>query len=189
MRVTRAVLKETVTPRDLERAAGANGWSLEDVIMSTPDSPFEKIWLASDGRTRIHYIEDALISVRYVAVPGEDPGPVMDEVNSSLDTYDREELGRMFDAAEDRGHMVRAVYHVGAAAPPEFDAELFAYFERAFGSADSEVRRAAVFATAYAPWPEFRERLQRLASDDPEPAVRDYAARMLESHVKHAWGR
>ena len=68
-----------------------------------------------------------------------------------------------------------------------YNPELFKDFKTLMSHPEVDVRKAAIFATTYAGWVEFREPLQQLRTSDPEASVRNFADYTLESLAKHYW--
>ncbi|MBW4608227.1 MAG: hypothetical protein KME22_13660 [Hassallia sp. WJT32-NPBG1] len=187
MRIVRIVLKENVSEEEIQHVALSQSWQLHDVILPTENNPYEKIWFAADGQTSIHYIEDFLLNVRYIAVKGEKPGQVIEQIRQLLNTYSQEEIHQMVENATEPDDLIQAIYYVGAAATSMYDADMFKMFEHMLSHSNSEVRRSAIFATAYPAWKEFCKPLEKLQASDPELTVREYANLMLTSHIKHGW--
>lgn len=187
MKFLRIILKDEVAEDEINIVAQRNGWVLHKVILSTDISPYEKIWVFSAERISIHYIEDFLINIRYLTLKGENLSIVKSQVCSSLDIYKREEIFSMMEKAAERSQFIHAIYNIGALATQEFDPDIFDLFKDALANRDPEVRRAAIFATGYPAWPEFRELIEYIQFQDPEPTVRAYASLMLASHLRFSW--
>lgn len=185
---THVLIQERVHPEEINQMAYDNDWQFQDLILPTETQPFEKIWLTADRQTAIHYIEDSMLGVRYLHVDGENRDPITALIQSRIAIYDLDAIRQQIETASDANLAIRATYHLAAIAPAQFDPELFGYFGRMLAHPDSEVRRAAIFATAYAPWVEFRPYLEQIAATDAVEDVRDFAAFMLASHMRHTWG-
>jgi len=65
----------------------------------------------------------------------------------------------------------QAVIRVGLGAPDEYDEEFFELIRDAFTSKEKYVREAAIWATAYSPWPHYRPLLEAAAQHDPEEST------------------
>ncbi len=184
---THVLIQESVHPEEVNQMAYDNDWQLQDLVLPTETQPFEKIWLTASGEVAIHYVEDSMLGARYLHVDGENRDQTTALIRSRIATYDLDEIRQQLKTASDTNLAIRATYHLAAIAPEQFDPEFFGYFSLMLAHPDSEVRRAAVFATAYAPWVEFRPYLERMAADDAVEDVRDFAAFMLASHMRHVW--
>jgi len=183
----RVLIRESVHPEEINQIAYENGWQFQELILPTETQPFEKIWVTADGEIQIHYIEDYLLGVRYLLVNGENRDTIISLIQTRIATFDRASIQLQLETATDANLAIRATYHLAVIAPEMFDPELFAYFKAMLLHPNNEVRRAAIFATAYAPWTEFRPYLERMKADDAAEDVREYAAFMLASHLRHTW--
>lgn len=176
MSVTRVLPKPSVSRDDVTHLAWDRGWRYHDMFGANETQPFEKIWLTPDGLTSIHWIEDHVLGLPYLLLQGKSQDEAAREIASALPTVDRSDLRAIVDEARTADDLVAALRHVAAAAPPEFDAEIFEWFERGFEHEDAAVRKIAAIASAYPAWPEFRARLLETASNDADPDVREAAS-------------
>jgi hypothetical protein len=180
MSVTRLLPKPSVSRDDVTHLAWDRGWRYHDMFAADDDRPFEKIWLTPNGETGIHWIEDHILDLSYLLLEGERQEDTAREIASAIPTYGREDLRELVEGASDWDDFMVALQHVAAAAPPEFDPEIFGWFEQAFEHEHPTVRKIAALSTAYPAWPEFRALLAEAANNDDVPEVRDVASRMLE---------
>ena len=175
----RVLPRPGVTRDDATHLAAHNGWQYHDMFLADGQQPFEKIWLAQDGTASVHWIEDRVIDLDYFAVQGDDPGPVVDAIRAGVPTYDRAQLAGEMEAAEHWDELLRALYRVAAAAPPEYDPQVFDWLARGFGDEHPTVRRMTAVLTSYLGWPELRAPLERLTRDE-DVETREVAHRMLQ---------
>jgi len=187
MKFLREIVKKNVTRQQVDSLAWDENWYSHDFIPPTEESPYEEVWITQDDQTAIHYIEDPLISIRYFFVTGSNLVEVSSRIRSSLDTYKRDDIRNMMNNALEPKQYINAIYHIGIAATQEYDTEFFEFFKLAFSHHDPKVRNAAILATGYAGWKEFREPLERLKESDSEQAVREFADYTLQSLAKHNW--
>jgi hypothetical protein len=164
----------------LDRVASRERWILDEVAKATKDRPFELVWLTDDEETSIHYIEDTVLALNCVLVRGEEVDEVVELIRADVETVPREEVLARGRRAEGTW-LVNAAYLVAATASSDYDAEAFAIVERAAEAAEPDARRAAAVSMGYLEWPESRERLERLAHEDPDPDVRQTASTILEA--------
>lgn len=183
----RIILKEEVTHDDVSLLAWKDNWTFLSLITNDEYVPYVKMWHAEEGDAVIYYIEDSLLSIQYIKIEGREVQAVAAKIYDSLDAYTGEEIFHMIDEANDSNDYIRAIYCLGAFAGESFDSKISKYFDTVFSNSDPEVRRAAIFATAYCAWREFDAPLQRLRISDPDQNVRTYADLMLESHAKYEW--
>ncbi len=71
--------------------------------------------------------------------------------------------------------------HLGIAATQVFDSNIFEIFQRVFLSTDSIVRIAAIQASAYLGWREFKEILEYLKINDQDEKLCIKASILLEA--------
>jgi hypothetical protein len=177
-KVARVLPKQSVSRDDATHLARRNGWQYHDMFLADGDQPFEKVWLTEDGATSVHWIEDPILELNYFAVDGEGRDEVVAELREDLDVYDREALRALVEGATEWFDLLPALHHVAAAAPPEFDQELFEWLDRGLTHEEPAVRKMAAILTAYPGWPELRAPLERLLEDEDEE-VRTVAEQML----------
>lgn len=185
MGVLRVALKDAAED-EVNQLAQRAGWVFGGQIDATDDTPFERFWTTPDGSASIHYIEDWILDIPYVAVNAQPPDPLAEYVRAELGGYFMEDAFRMYERAATTGQLIDALYHIGAMAPPAFDLRVFDYLNRAFAHTDPEVRRGAVLAAFYTRWPEFRDALERLVND-PDPPTSRYAGTTLEKLRQYHW--
>jgi hypothetical protein len=183
----RIVLKESVSNDDIDRLAWQQNWELYDLLPRTEKAPLTKIWITPDEQTGIHYIEDFYISVRYLLLRGNDIEKIAEKIQASLDTYSLEELHQKVGEVKDKNECIAVILRLGAATTQNYDPRIFQDFKTLMSHPHPDVREAAMFATTYAGWREFREALQHLKEHDPEPTVRKFARTTLESLAKNYW--
>jgi len=143
--------------------------------------PFELTWITSDEETGIHYIEDYVVGFPYLVIDGKDLEETVYSIQSSFDVYSTEEILQWVETAANPEEQAKAVFHLGVVAPQEFDSRFFDVFQRVFLNPNPEVRMAAIKASAYMGWREFREILEHLKSTDPDEKVRAKADVMLQA--------
>ena len=185
----RMVLDGAVTAAQVADLARAKGWILDREIPAaeSPPVPYEIIWRTADGQACIHYVEDWVLGLKYLRFTGPDPGNAAAFAGALLPTLGREDLRREVRQAQQPAQLIDALYLAAALAPEATDAEILGYLKGGMDHADPRVRKAAVFATAYAPWRFFEPTLERLAAQDADAGTRELAATMLDSHRRHAW--
>jgi hypothetical protein len=179
MSPTRLVPEPTITRDDVSGLAHEHGWTFQELYAADEEGPFEKVWLAPDGATTIHWIEDPVIAVDYLVIGGHDEVRVAQQISDQVPTLTREDMRRLMHSAGSWDEMVRAVGYVAATAPSQFDPEVFGWLERGLRHENPDVRRVAVAATAYPGWPELRAPLRAVAESDPEPDLRESATALL----------
>jgi hypothetical protein len=183
----RLLLDKSADDQHFALVAGRNGWFPYGPPHESELS-YERRWEAEGGAI-VTWVHDHLLDVRYVHVRGGDREAVERKVRATLPVLGRDDIHRRFAQASDQHSWIRAIYYAAAFADDSFDPDLFALFEKAMAHADPEVRRAAVFATTYPAWTEFRPVLERLRAEDASEEVRHDADVTLDALHRHMWGK
>ncbi|MER6068420.1 hypothetical protein ABT187_06095 [Streptomyces sp. NPDC001817] len=171
----RLVLKDSVSPDDIERLAETLDWKLKSYVKrdAERDVDFSATWQV-DEVTEAHFTEDSYADERYFVVSGVEWSRIDEVLNSiqseiavwSLDELILEVDGNIYPASKGK-----AVLRLGLGAPLEAVDSVRDRILAASRNPEARVRRRAVRAIAYTPWPEYRERLAELAGGDPDEMV------------------
>jgi len=172
--------------REATALAWDNDWVLEKMV-GGENKPVEKIWLTTDERSAVHFIEDPALKLHYFAVAGDDKEEIADQIRRAVPTLTRQDLEQMADSAQESKDWVDLAYAVAASAPGTFDDELFAILRRVLDRPEPDVRRAAIYAMAYPAWLEFADVLGKVEKDDPDDEVRSFAREMREELENRYW--
>ncbi|MFD7505957.1 HEAT repeat domain-containing protein [Streptomyces sp. NPDC059850] len=100
-------------------------------------------------------------------------------VQEELDPWESRILLLTIDDAPNPLSRARAVIRAGLGAPYAFDESFFSHIRDALGDSHEWVREAAVWATSYSPWPQYRPLLEDIARNDPKEKIRGDAAAIL----------
>ena len=191
MKNLKIVLKESVSIDDISLYAWQQDWELHDVYPRTEKTPLTKIWVTSDGQTGVHYFEDFYINNKYLLLKGQNQEQIAETIYASLDVCSLEEIRQKLQQQNviSKNEYINTILSLGVAINQDYSQELFNDFERLMSNPDSDVREAAIFATTYLGWREFREPLQRIKNEDLSTSVREIAADTLASLEKNHWQR
>jgi hypothetical protein len=182
----RFVLVDSCAVEDIDTVAWAQLWSLHDCKPRISGQLYEKIWLTEDQKSSIHYVEDPLIGVKYIHIDTLTPAAVA-RIIEFLPVVTSDETIAVLETSTDVPSYVSALYRLGVGAPSEFDPQTFGLIVDSLLHSDARVRRAAVLATGYVGWREFKEPLERLRTNEPDAEVRQLADRLLASLTQHNW--
>jgi hypothetical protein len=133
------------------------------------------------------YVEDLTSRQRYVYIASStDDGAAIlaGFVADDIDTMPLQQFLDACDATEDLEHG-RALMRLGVAAPYEHSPDVFNRINAGMQHDDARVRRLAVWATTYSPWPAYLRALRTIATSDPDPALRDRAHGIVEIFENH----
>lgn len=178
MSLRRLILKDEATLDDVRRVAAEDGWEERQTIAADERQPLQVIWLVPDRAASVHYVEDTLVGLRYLMFRGYDTDDVRLHAGARLPSYTVAEstaLLRDPDPAERRhGVLVTCLSAPIAAETPYLPA-----LARAAADPEPAVRHAVILGLGFVDWPETEPILERLATDDADPSVRDAAGGML----------
>jgi hypothetical protein len=177
----RLVLGRSPQDEGVEELASEQGWQrVEDV---TEDGGRQVLWAVGPG-TSLTYVEDPVSHNAYAVLVSEDKETyeqVLDVIIDELMPWQRRALLSSIEQAEEALARARAVIRAGLGAPDHYDEDFFTRIRDAFGSPEKWVREAAVWATSYSPWPQYRPLLEAVKQSDPEEKLRSDAAAVLSS--------
>jgi hypothetical protein len=143
----------------------------------------EVMWGAGPALS-LHLIEDPVSLNDYVMARGYDKGAVdalAQLAEGQLDVWKQDELLQAIDDAADEIEKARTVIRAGVGAPDEFDELFYAAITAAMADPSSAVREAALYATAYSPYAQYRGALEKVANTDRDENRRNDAQLLLES--------
>jgi hypothetical protein len=176
------IVPKTAQATDTHIAASALRMNLVEVIEADPENevPEERIFSTTDGKTSLHHIFDPQSGLSYVVLRGADIASHEAKLRDRMETFTLEEI--QAEAAQAKGKAkVTAVYRLAIAAPAKFDRDTFDLLVKAMHDPERNVRHAAVWATAYSDWKEFRKPLQEVQAGDEDPGIREDAGTILQA--------
>lgn len=155
-----------------------------DKVAPSESNPTELIWASRNGESHLHYVDDPVIVLKYLAFAGPDAPELYERAGAELAVFTmRDALARLSsdESEEDR---LQTASLLGLLAPADFDPECFEAIEALLTAPSRAVRCRAIMAVAYPAWPQFRLLLESLREGDPEPEVRARADAALEAYDK-----
>ncbi|MFD8771125.1 HEAT repeat domain-containing protein [Streptomyces sp. NPDC056721] len=169
------------SPRDdeVEELASEQGWQRVEEV--TEDGARQILWTIGPG-TALTYIEDPVSHNAYAVLVSEKQeafDQALDVIHDELMPWQPRALLSSIEQAGDALARAKAVIRAGLGAPDRYDEEFFARIRDAFESPDKWIREAAVWATAYSHWPQYRPLLEAAEQNDPEEKLRSDAAAVL----------
>ncbi|MER7706369.1 HEAT repeat domain-containing protein [Kitasatospora sp. NPDC097605] len=171
----RLILRDSVDNAEIRAFAEAEGWAYQGDIARDPASHafYEAKWSLPGGLSA-HYVADEFIDARYLVVTGDDDTRVQAasaRVEAALDVRSVDELEADLDVRADPFERARSVLLLGAGSPKRAVDSVVTRVLAAVRHRDARVRRAAVQAMVYAEWPEYREPLADLLTQETDPEV------------------
>ena len=144
-------------------------------------------WALEPGSS-LTYLEDPVSHNAYVVLVSEDQEAydrLLELIDNDLMPVSRKALLISYDEAGDPLPRARTLIQLGLGAPAEYDEEFFVRIRDGFTSPDQWIREAAIWATTYSPWPQYRPLLEAAAQDDPEEKLRADATTILAGFNAH----
>jgi hypothetical protein len=164
-----------VSRREVDRLL----WSLDLRLLqwnvASANHPYEKLWLAADGRALVRYREDASLGLRVVQIEGPRAPALGAALVAGLGLVDAPAALRRAREARRAGHAIRALREVAAVTPPEEDPAVVAAVDALATHPDPDVRLAALLPIARHPGGGFVQPLARLLTDDRDLRVPEAA--------------
>ena len=143
------------------------------------------IWGKSHALT-LHYLEELFTLSPCAFISGENEAQVRTAARvaeQQLKPVTPEELFEAADAVQNvPADYMLAVQRLGLGAPVDYDERFFDRIQAAFVNEVDGVRKAAVWATSWAEWPQFEPLLAQAADNDPAEDVRSDAEFLLDAY-------
>ncbi|MDC0715394.1 HEAT repeat domain-containing protein [Nannocystis bainbridge] len=184
----RIVIEDRVTRWKVSCFAADHGLVFYDKVPESDANPEEVIWASRDGATRLHRLEDRFAGLAYLILDGEEEASLTTRAIDELDGLSLATLLIALAADPDAARAFPVIAALGVLAPPAFEPHVFAVFSRLLADADPSLRGKALAAAAYPAWPEFVPLMTAMASDDPDPDVRERAAVAVAAFRRHLAG-
>ncbi|GAB7186584.1 hypothetical protein ATKI12_6415 [Kitasatospora sp. Ki12] len=183
-RSRRLVLRDGVDESAVEELATLIGWPRRTDIPADHEewTPRQVAWYAGPA-IALTYSEDLLSGFSYVMITGSDERVIRSTVElaeTELNTWRLSELVQGVDPDADPGDYATAVLRLGLGSPSEFDEEFFRIISQALRSHWPEVRKNAVWAITYEPWPAYATPLGELLQEEKDEELADTARIVLE---------
>ncbi|MGW0209341.1 hypothetical protein ACWDZ8_27285 [Streptomyces sp. NPDC003233] len=177
------------------RLAATLGWPLLGELVANPGAleSYEVMWGKSRDLT-LHYQEELFTLSPCAFITGENEARVRAAARvaeQQLKPATPEELLEAADAVRNSpADYMLAIQRLGLGAPVDYDERFFVRIQAAFEDEVDGVRKAAVWATSSAEWPQFEPLLAHAAVNDPAEDVRADAELLLDAYraARQEWG-
>lgn len=192
--LARAVLTSTVTRDDVDDAMVGAGFRLVNVVDALPGRPGQLLFARDAGASYVYVIDDLRLGVTYLAATRRPeareqgapaPAGVIEELRGALPCHEPSEhraLLASLDADAPRGD--DEAIGLGLALLVLTDPQSDGAEDRlraALKHRSPRVRAAALTAVTYAPEPALVPSLLAMQTSDPDPSLKEAAARVLQS--------
>ncbi len=180
------VLEEDSTREEFMETMEELGFELVEEQESTGETvPYVSRWDSPDKNAHIQYLEEPRLGVKFVIFQAPNFTQLARTLGEKLFWYGIDELYEKAEQATTHNEAVDALFRLTAGIctmnplPPQAKH----IYSECLAQDHWMTRRAAVQAVAYGRWPESVEILERVATQDPDERVRDFASLQL-SNVK-----
>lgn len=159
-----------------------HGWPL--VWVAGDDGPGASVpvtlGFAARPTTTIEVVLGEWVSIAHVAVVGSEAQEVAAELASELSLESPALWLQRYDTVTAVPDRAEALMYAVIQAPPAIDHQLVDRVRAALADPDAMVRRAALFAVEWRPWPPFYDVVERMVDQDPELDVSEAALGLLQ---------
>jgi hypothetical protein len=148
---------------------------------------YREDWFNADRTVYVEYVEEPRLETRFLLVSGPGSLSVYEQLSDNTGCFGVDTLYRHAAEAATHNDAVMAMFRLVASeqVAPNMPSAAEAVFEHFLAQDHWMTRRAAVQAISYAGWPESLKILKRVASEDPDERVREFAARQIEPVRRH----
>ncbi|WP_421108645.1 HEAT repeat domain-containing protein [Streptomyces sp. NEAU-S77] len=168
----------------MKQLADRLGWTLHTIEEDGKDSPegtpFEIIWLSVDQSSAIHWIEDQLLQVRYIAITGPTRRNTEGLLRDSMEFHTTDSTVDLFDGTRDFDALTNAVRALSIQCQGPYDAKLFALLRWSAHDPHPIVRRVAMLVASTIKWPEIEPLVEYVQEHDLDETVRAESAEVLK---------
>jgi hypothetical protein len=162
----------------------------ETLLATEEKKMFEDVWFTPDGSSAVSFVDDHYMDCQYLWVRGSQTPELVSKIYGYLPSQEAEEILEDLAAAHNDEEGISAILKLGVACLTcERDPRLIRAFEFCLEEPPTPnpgFRRATIQAIAYSMWPENRPVLERVAQNDPDEGVREFAQRIVNEYRTRA---
>jgi HEAT repeat protein len=182
----RLVLRQRKGSQTVTELAAAADWTLlaDNSGENYAQYTREQTWGVRRG-VHVHAVIDSLSEYCSLTVLAEDRlegEQFTSQLEEYLNPLTRDELLAPVTEISDAGERMLHLMRLAVGSPAAFDREIHVRITEFARDEDPRVRDATTLAMSYVAWPQFRPVLQDLATNDPNPTVRQDAAAQLQMY-------
>ncbi|MFF9479726.1 HEAT repeat domain-containing protein [Streptomyces sp. NPDC014733] len=177
--LTKIIPKKPFDRERMHDLAEQLNWVPVDLEPSDNAQLHEEVWALGDYRTAIHWIEDDVFRVHYIAVEGESSAQVISEIRNHVEVHTSASLADLATGERDTLTIMDSLRMLAMQSSEDFDPEIFAVVRWALNDPEPVVRRVAVLASSIMPWRKLDPLLEYVSRHDPDEAVRADAREAL----------
>ena len=161
----------------------ATGWGMEQVEVEDhreKDGSYEEVWLAPDGSQKLTWIEVPRVFGRFLWYGGTNAEDTVAILTHALHCETAEQIRHRLSQPDLIHDDLVTLLHLAAYVTPRVTTEVLTAFRRALEDPRRGVRFSAVRGYAIRRWPELLAAIERLAEDEPEPDIKEFAEKVVE---------
>ncbi|MCX4969417.1 HEAT repeat domain-containing protein [Streptomyces sp. NBC_00654] len=178
------VPKTPFNREEMERIAAGLDWTVHRVVERTkgePDGvPFEIIWLSNDQESAIHWIEDHLLQVDYIAITGPSRLHTAETLSNIIEFHTPTSMVDLFSSTRDGDALMDAVRLLSIQCQEQFDHKLFSLLRWAVNDPTPIVRRVALVVASTIEWEQIEPLVQYVHDHDLDELVRFESGEVLK---------
>jgi hypothetical protein len=162
----------------------------ETLLATAEKKMFEDVWFTSDSSSAVSFVDDHYMDCQYLWVRGSQTPELVSQIYGLFSPQEAEEILEDLAAAHNDEEGISAILKLGVASLTcEHDPRLIRAFEFCLEeppTPNPAFRRATIQAIAYSMWPENQPLLERVAQNDPDEGVRQFAQRIVNEYQERA---
>jgi hypothetical protein len=162
----------------------------ETLLATEEKKIFQDVWFTPDKFNAVSFVDDHYMDCQYLWVRGPQTPELVSQIYGLLSTQEAEEILEDLAAAHNDEEGISAILKLGVACLTcEHDPQLIRAFEFCLEeppTPNPAFRRATIQAIAYGMWSENQPLLERVAQNDPDEGVREFAQRIVNEYRTRA---
>jgi hypothetical protein len=180
------VLHESVSRAEIDYAAYKGIWTFARALKDNSGIVREVVFqelIRPTGLTEnfLHYMIEKVKDLPFLIIEGESIETSVRTAYEKFPIHLREDIISMVKSPKDPEEYIKGILYLGLQGKfKESDNETLDIFKQVLQDKNSDIRTDAIIAMSYACWSEFQDLVKPLAEKDPDPKVRQTAARFLQ---------
>lgn len=138
---------------------------------------FSQTWLAADGQTEVHFVDEYALGLRFIVVRGPAAGDIAESLAGTLEMRTSINVLRVARAARTDEEKRTSAFEL-AVIFREPDPRAVEILRGYYEGGSEPVRRQVIAALAYRGWPDGVVLLEHIAQVDVSPELRRHAKEM-----------
>ncbi|MEU5213458.1 HEAT repeat domain-containing protein [Streptomyces sp. NPDC020742] len=178
--LTKLIPKKPFDRGRMHRLAEQLNWIPVALDPSDDDQIFEEVWALGDYGTAVHWIEDDVFRVHYIAIEGESASQVTAEIRDNVEVHTPSSLTDLAISQRETSDVMDSLRMLAIQSSEEFNPALFAVIRWALNDPEPVVRRVALLASSIMSWKQLDPLLEYLSQHETDEVVRAEARESLK---------